>query len=1272
MPSKRVSILLMLLLLILAYLTLATVAAQDDEPDLRGTSFEAVSELGRALPQRMVYSPQSERYAVVDAYGRLRLADAITHEDLYTLYTEGDYNDLAFSHDGRWLALAIGTRIELWNVETGELAADLVDLSQARRVHGPISFSEDDTLLLFFGTYPAPPELRRYENDTTTVPWLWHLGAAREESESTFANNVEAVPFFDYRNGFVLGPDNRIVAALPGRLHVLDAYSTAVLYEIDTARYEQDPMTTWFSARDKRIYVQPIDGSSLIQVDTQRGVLVEFPLYGELTLNDLQTLGGIELGAQATVIGEAASQQLNPLLTIFLGDNYRDENHWGNRPLTVTLIDLLQPPFSGESRLRALLFLYDEQAKVGFFAFNDFYSVSQMTLSLDGEQIVVRRHVQDEQIQVYDLVSGEQLLAVTPALRGIGRYSPASRNRVLAYDTSGAILVSDFERLDAESGQVLSADLRYSRAFDRYFFTEDGRDIVTLSGSEWRLWDAATGEVLQRKALPFSAGSILATSPDGFRYLTITPTLGGSIIRIYDVASDEQRSLFIQNVVGRDIWDIYPSPDWEYHLIVFSDNSYGPYYPGNEIAIYGMREGGQLWFFAGDDLPSPYGRLYGWISNKIAYIHGEQSTLTLDQPERVFGVEYDPSGVPACLARQFPALMPRWTELWDQATLQMTQDRAARLAQTVCGLINNASAVEQKLLDVATPQPAPTLTPIVIPGVPVCLTAHFPYQADTYASEWVTLTEGMTAEQRTQAEALLCEGLNEQAAIGQANSSYPFTMTIDLNSGERSVGSFTPSVNTRPIQPILDEFYRTERRDLDTAILSPDAQYIAASGLPGELVIYHLKTTYDTLLSWETATAGAELATANLIGALASPTPTYSLIGTARATLTPTITPTSPPMTTTTPEGFVTNQSERICPAEELYSIAQPPPGYSPVGRIIGPVQGDVLWSIEPEDGRRNPDPSIPPCGIGLNCNVSPDRQWILAHSDHAIYLTRPDGSESRILFDDDPPAERYEWPREIWWAGANTLEWEVYLPIPDDPYGRYAWQIHRDIFGVSPDPEPIYLDELKIHGRSVEILGRQPGGDWLVARTRFSTGIGPGYQYYLYNFVTGETQYIARQADSPDPALTTLWHPLGDRLFYGFVGGNGVVSTWYQFTPSTDEHVRLGSMSGGTWSNDGRYRVYSTDNRAYPVGVWDSDTGLVREYCLPETGARLYDGDYYWSPDSRYIALQTGLPADENVEGVGQHVLVLDLETGAVVDLTHGGGDLFLWANDTASGGAS
>src|SRR6185369_14463622 len=169
--------------------------------------------------------------------------------------------------------------------------------------------------------------------------------------------------------------------------------------------------------------------------------------------------------------------------------------------------------------LYALLFVYDEQEDVGYFVVSAPYEVQQMVLSHDGNDIVLRRSTDDEYIEIYNLHTGQLERSLIPSLRGVGYYAPSQKNRVLAYDDSGGVIISDFERFDAATGEVQAEDLRYSRYFDHFFFAGSNDQVVTLSGTEWRLWNATNGQVIDRKVLQLT-GDIIATSDDGYRYLT--------------------------------------------------------------------------------------------------------------------------------------------------------------------------------------------------------------------------------------------------------------------------------------------------------------------------------------------------------------------------------------------------------------------------------------------------------------------------------------------------------------------------------------------------------------------------------------------------------------------------------------------------------------------------------------------------------------------------------------------------------------------------------
>lgn len=1251
---------------------LAQEAAPNGEE--REISFVIESEIGRALPRNILYDEVNERLAVVDAYGKLTLVDALTFETEHTLYEAGTYqsiNDLLFSNDGRWFALAIDQRIELYDAATGQVVADLVDLSGALQVEGPLEFSRDDRFLKFEGVYPAPRSIRQFEGQTLNVPWIWNLPAARDEADSNFPREVEAWQFFDYRNGFVLGPQNRIVAALPGRLQVLDTETLDLLFEIETARYEQDPLTVWFSLRDDTIYARPVNSNTLVQVDTQDGVLIDIPLNLRLSQNDLELIGGVELGSQARLIGEPNTRRTNDLLTVLLGERYPERYEF--HPLTVTLVDLVVPPADTGDNVLALLFVFDEQDEEGFFTLRSGVGVQQMVIGPENERLLLRRRDQntdEEFIFVYDMDTGEQIDRFIPALRDIGFYDRSVKNRVLAYNTGGDSIMSDFQRFDAANYEVISEDLRYSRRFERFFFTEDSDGVVTLGGTEWRLWDVNTGEVLRREVLDLT-GSIISTSSDGYRFLTRFNTRDGRTgVEVADLNDNSRRSVTFERIPGSSVEQIIARPDWERFFVIYSANSWGNYFPGNQVAMYDLDEG-YLWHIAGDDLPPINSRQYGWVDDETVFVIGEGTGE--EQPARIYGLEYDASGLPQCAVDAFPDQIDLWTDLWEQLVVRVRPDTLGYLTELICqNLPETAEGVQELLLPTNTPRPV-TLTPIVIPDVPVCLTARYPSQVEEYAQLWREVTAGLPEAQIAQTERLLCEGIGNFNLFGRTfGESSQLTMLIDADTGERASGSFTRiERNFRPIQPIQDEFFRTEERALGQAVLAPNEELVAASNLPGELIIYRMIRPYQSLLDVITATANARLAEANLIGGLPSPTPTYNIIGTPRPTLTPTFTPTPIPPPDERVAQVQFGESVDLCPSETLFTVDNPPDGYSPIGQLIGPVSGDTLWAINPTSGRRAPEENVPQCG-GIDCDFSPDRDWILATTTNLIYVVRPDNTDQRVLFSLDPEDEEeglYPPPPFINWSGPRTLEYEVLVEVQDE-FGRTqrVTALQRDILGVFPDPEP-WIPRVEVNEIDATILDRQPGGPLVLVRTTYSTGVGPGYKYYLYNFENGDYTFFARIGDNSGE-LSWRWSPIGDRLFYYYPPPPNTDPIWYQFDFEADTHRLLGNFVGGTWSDDNRYVAYRTDRRSQPIAVYDTETGLTRTYCIPQLGARFYNGDFTWSPDSRYVAIQAFLPEDENVEGVGQHTMILDIESGQMLDLTTGVGNLVMWIQERGTYG--
>lgn len=1221
-------------------------------------AFQVVGEIGRALPKKFIYDPNFEQMAIVDAYNRLLLVDALDYSTRAVLHERGQYADIQFSHDGRWLAVLYNFTVELWDTRSMELAASLTELGGIQQLLPPVTFSADDELLIFFGSYPAPRELRVTETQRITYPWVWHLPAARGEAASTLPRGIEAIQMFDYPNGFSFAPGDTIVAALPSRLQVLNAHTLAPQLEIPTARFEQDPLTLYTSLLDDRMYYR--DSGRLVKVDPLTGESIAVPpnmLFDadnpepEVDLDALSPIG-------APVIGTPRSRSYHPLHAKFLGENYRGANRLSSHALTVTLIDLVQPPVGRQDSVLALIRVENHTVGTTLYQLST-GSAQQMTINEDATELMLRVVDTDEVVR-YALPSGDIVSSFLPALR-MARYNRAQKNRVLAYDKTGEVVISDFERRSANANQIVAQDLRYSRSFDRFFFAPDNRSVVTLAGTEWRQWSVSTGEVIRREVVT-SPGTIVGESDDGFRFVfQFTQNDGRTGMEVLDFGADERFRVVFENISGHGIDRVIPNESWTRFLVVYSVNDYGPYAPANQIAMYDLHDGYQ-WLIAGDDLPGVNGRNYRWVDDDTVAVIA--NSLRGAGPERVYGVEYAPNNLPVCLAERFPDSQERLWRRWEYLLYALDEADINKFAQMLCqDLPDTVNAVILTMVPSATPVYV-TATPLPNSDPIICLQAAFPAEIDDYAALWGELSDGLTANERAELTRLLCEGVQRSGigSGGQGTAERQFIMLIDAQTGVRAAGNYVPDeVVFQPLTPIYELFRKTEGRDLGTALLSSDQAFVAASSLPGELVVYKLLQPYQEIVAGVTATAAAAYQKANLVVAQATPSPTYDVIGTARPTLTPTpsLTMVPPPQERYYDE-FI---SVDYCPAQRLYDIDSPPVGYDAIGRILAPLQGDVLWAIEVENGRRYEATDVPACGVGVTCELSPDNKWTLARTSGEIFVVRPDGSDRRTLWDFATPSPATPVPRDIKWSGPDTLEWTGRVPEIIDGRTYFNNATLRDVLNVYPDPAPFYgIDS--INGLPTEFVSREPAGPWAIVSTSYNTGVGTGYKYYLQHTETGEERLFA---ESKHNRINFSWHPLGGRLYYGIYDEMAKDTFWYELNTVTGTHIELGSdvSPHGKWSPDGSLLALYADYGDYPIATWDYRTGTANFYCIPEDGNRGYGGGFWWSPDSKYLAIRMALPADENIDGVGQHLLIIKLDTGEVVDLTTGVLDPYVWALD-------
>ncbi len=1215
------------LLFLAALITVGFALAQSGSED----SFIPVQQIGQQQPRGISYDPHFDRIAMVDPLGQLVLADAADFQTQHVLHESGLYNAYRFSADGRWLALAIDNRVEIWDTASGTLSVDF-EPNGSLRAEGPLFFSEDGLILSFNTQVRAPRELRRSENDTVNLPWLWDIAAARRERSASLPNRVRALPFFDLRNGFVYGPNGVTIAGLPERLQVQRiGERIETLGFIPSPRFEPDPITVWFSGN--QIYVQPVNTHTLYQIDTVEGDFLELPLNIGHREGGFDRFSDLVFGDVSRIIGPMRDQAGVPLLAMLLGDRYRDAYQY--HPLTVTLIDFLVPVTPMAESTHVLLYVFDEETETGQFILTRPDGISGMIMHPDGRHLTVRYSTR---IDSFNLETGHIVQS----------YHPSSiTNNLIAYNADGSTLLNGFEIFDTETAASLYDNPHFNNGFDQVYFASDSESVITIDGDDWRKWDIDSGSVIRHEKLILRA-SIIDRTDDAHRFLT---NLDGFGAEIAEVGMDDRRTVYFEMLPDRVIENVFPSPDWMHYLVVYS---------GNAVTLYSIDQG-KLWFITGDDLPDTGARRYGWIDNQTAYAYGERGS---GATERIYGVEYDGSGLPTCLIDAFPQHYDQWLGIWEYYRETHAPDTFTRLALRLC---DSLPGTEQTVYDILSPTPRPTRAPITatpsgIAGVPACLTNRFPDQAQEYAAIWRDLIAGMEPERVDELETLVCEGLSGEGSISEEVREILTgvqVMTIDVESGRRAFGGFIPPRETTlglAYSLVVDEFQLQFGRAPEPGILSPDGRYLIDRTNAGHLVIYRLNKPYTTIVSEATATAaGDQPEQVRRIALRPTVTQGFEVAGPPRPTLTPTVTPTDIPRPQATMAQSDYGVVEDFCDRDAvLFTLDNPPADFAAAGTLL--VRHNLIDTpplvgrLAVETGVLTLDENLPNCD-NLGCTYSFDRRWILYPLD-SLVLSQPDGSNRRELF----PGGQY-WPNRADWIGLDTLEYDVLEYVPErsmDPI-RFIERLDPKTGEVVATFEPDPL-RLRINNLETNIVSTQPGLEsrFAVVVTNFKTGNSPGSKFYIYDRQSETTSLFAQFTDQR--GMDFRWHPLGDTLYYRYPDS----TDWYQFDTSTQTHHFLGNLPDGRWSRDGRMLVslvqLDEEELAYrleaeeplPVlQVWDRETGLTRRYCLPDIDIPPWP--LMWSPDNRYLAFQ----AELEVNAPFSHTLLLDTETGSVTQIS-------------------
>ncbi|MEO0561859.1 MAG: hypothetical protein AAF125_07090, partial [Chloroflexota bacterium] len=645
------------LTLILIAILLFGVGAWGLAQDTPAEGVTVVQQITKPRPTGSLYNRPLDQILWIEAgSGALQLVDARTYSVQHTLYETGLYNTYTFSADGRLLAVGLERRVDLWDATTGELL-ETFEPQGVLDIAAPLQFAEDNGLLLVNSVVRAPQAIRRSENDTSILPWLWDIPSALREADSTLPGGVDAYAFFDYRNGFTLGFNDMVLSARPGRIEVLDAsgpQTNVILSEIQSNRFERDPLNVWQGQINRYMYVRANDNAQTLTHVSSSGAISTFNPDGEfvggrgVSAQERTVFQQLLLNGVAYPIGGENTQTANSLTRRLLGDGYTAD--FGYAPRTIRLVDMLTPVTSTartQAPIQVLLYIYSDEVSSGRFQISTLPGVRLARLSPDATQIAL--YTAQGNIEIYELSSGALLRSITPAL------PVADGNVVFDFSPDGTQLVYDFQRFDIATGEVVLQDLAYNYRFDRVVFSENNRHLNTYdiqvneaTGDavlDWWQWDVDTGRLLRREGADLLTPPT-AVSDDGERFLSLSTDTGQLEIERLNIATQTRESIFVDNLFGRQISEVLPSPNWTRVMVVYTPSVNSQHNPGNEVAVYNFDDGLAL-FLAGADLPPLAGRRYRWLSENQVGIAALDVRSSV-QP-RVYDVDYAASGLPECL-----------------------------------------------------------------------------------------------------------------------------------------------------------------------------------------------------------------------------------------------------------------------------------------------------------------------------------------------------------------------------------------------------------------------------------------------------------------------------------------------------------------------------------------------------------------------------------------------------------------------------------------------
>jgi hypothetical protein len=339
------------------------------------------------------------------------------------------------------------------------------------------------------------------------------------------------------------------------------------------------------------------------------------------------------------------------------------------------------------------------------------------------------------------------------------------------------------------------------------------------------------------------------------------------------------------------------------------------------------------------------------------------------------------------------------------------------------------------------------------------------------------------------------------------------------------------------------------------------------------------------------------------------------------------------------------------------------------------------MWFMSPVNGSLTRDETIPLCNVAYDCQFSFSRQWIWYQDNGTVILSRPDGRDAQMLVDDS--RHPVNPPSSFDWTGEDTLEFSIYrLEQYPDNLVEYKQLIYP---GTEREPDLVNRNTafVEVNHLYTTVIAQQPAeGKLALVYTSYPVGNGnQAYKFYLYDISTGASTFFGRAANP----LDAFWTVTGDRLFYRYPSSDASdePEPWYVYDVATNTHKWFGTLPDGDLSPDGRYIVswYQPEDgevdklreakQPLPkINIYDLQTGLTRRYFIPQTGYDRLSGGRLWSPDVRYLVMQAQLTSESELEDAPVHVLVLDTQTGQVVDLGYDVAFPVAWVSGGDGGG--